>query len=231
MTLRFILRSAALFVSLIALGAALHYSGLASAFDERWIDTAVRGRGIRGEVLFVAVGALLIAIGLPRQMVAFLGGYAFGLAEGTLFALLAAIFGCIGTFFYARLLGRDLVAARFPGRIRRIDDFLADNPLTMTLLIRFLPLGSNLITNLAAGVSRVSPLAFIGGSALGYIPQTAIFALVGSGIAVDLGVRVTLSAVLFAASGALGVYLYRRYRGAKTIDEDMDRDLGPGQAP
>ena len=231
MSPRLIVRSAALFVSLVALGALFHFSGLADAFDEHWIDTAVRGQGLKGEILFVAVGALVIGVGLPRQLVAFLGGYAFGLAGGTALALLAAILGCIGTFFYARLLGRDLVAHRFPGRIRRIDDFLADNPLTMTLLIRFLPLGSNLITNLAAGVSRVPAVPFLGGSALGYIPQTVIFALVGSGIAVDLGTRVGLSAILFAASGALGVYLYRHYRGAKTIDEDMDRDLESGPRP
>lgn len=224
---RLILRSAALFASLVALGALVRFSGLADVLDEHWIDTAVRGQGVKGEVLFVAAGALVIGIGLPRQLVAFLGGYAFGLAGGTALALLAAILGCIGAFFYARLLGRDLVAHRFAGRIRRVDDFLAENPLTMTLLIRFLPLGSNLITNLAAGVSRVPALPFVAGSALGYIPQTAIFALVGSGIAVDLGVRVGVSAVLFAASGALGVYLYRRHHGTKVFDEEIDRAVDP----
>lgn len=228
---RFILRSAALFITLVALGALFHFSGLADALDEHWIDTAVRGQGVKGEILFVAAGTLVIGIGLPRQLVAFLGGYAFGLAQGTALALLAATLGCIGTLFYARLLGRGLIAHRFAGRIRRIDDFLAENPLTMTLLIRFLPLGSNLITNLAAGVSRVPALPFIGGSALGYIPQTMIFALVGSGIAVDMGLRVGLSAVLFAASGALGVYLYRRHHGAKVFDEEIDRAIESDTKP
>ncbi|MCC7017532.1 MAG: TVP38/TMEM64 family protein [Rhodospirillales bacterium] len=222
---RLVLRSAALFLSLVAIGAALHYSGLASALDQKWIDAAVRGQGLRGETLFVAAGAAFIALGLPRQVIAFLAGYAFGLAMGSALALLAAVLGCIAAFAYARLLGRELVAARFPARVRRIDDFLAENPLAMTLLIRFLPLGSNMLTNLAAGVSRVPPTPFIAGSALGYVPQTVVFALIGSGVAVDLVFRVGLGAALFAASGALGVYLYRRHHGAKTLGEDIERDL------
>ena len=228
---RIVLRGATLFLSLVAIGLALHFSGLASALDEKWIDTVVRGRGLRGEALFVALGALFIALGLPRQVIAFLSGYAFGLALGSALALLASVFGCIAAFFYARFMGRDLVAARFPGRVRRIDDFLAENPLSMTLLIRFLPLGSNLLTNLAAGVSRVPPTPFIAGSALGYVPQTVVFALIGSGITVDLIFRVGLGAALFAASGALGVYLYRRYHGAKSLGPEVERDLDPDSPP
>jgi uncharacterized membrane protein YdjX (TVP38/TMEM64 family) len=220
-----VLRSAALFLSLVAIGAVFHFSGLASALDQKWIDAAVRGQGLRGEALFVAAGAMFITFGLPRQVIAFLAGYAFGLALGSALALLAAVLGCIAAFAYARLLGRDLVATRFPARVRRIDDFLAENPLTMTLLIRFLPIGSNLITNLAAGVSRVPPTPFIAGSALGYVPQTVVFALIGSGVAVDLVFRVGLGAILFAASGALGVYLYRRHHGTKTLGDDIERDL------
>jgi uncharacterized membrane protein YdjX (TVP38/TMEM64 family) len=222
-----VLRSAALFLSLVAVGAALHVSGLADALDEKWIDAYVRGQGLRGDALFVAAGALFITVGLPRQVIAFLAGYAFGLVAGSVLALLAATLGCVASFAYARLVGRDVVASRFLARVRRIDDFLADHPFAMTLLIRFLPLGSNLLTNLAAGVSRVPPVPFVAGSAFGYIPQTVIFALIGSGVTVDLASRVVLGAVLFAASGALGVYLYRRHHGAKTLGDGLERDLDP----
>ena len=224
---RLVLRSAALFLSLVAVGAALHFSGLADILDEHWIDAYVRGQGMWGDALFVTAGALFIAVGLPRQMIAFLAGYAFGLVAGSVLALLAAAIGCVAAFAYARLLGRDVIAARFPARVRRIDDFLADHPFTMTLLIRFLPIGSNLLTNLAAGVSRVPAVPFFAGSTLGYVPQTVVFALIGSGVIVDLASRVGIGAVLFAASGALGVYLYRHRRGTKTLGGDMERDLDP----
>ncbi len=114
-----------------------------------------------------------------------MAGYAFGLGGGILLSTLASVLGCVLCFFYARLLGRELVMHRFAGRVRRIDDFLEDNPVTMTVLIRFLPVGSNLLTNLVAGVSSVPPLAFFAGTMVGYLPQTIVFVLLGSGIQVD----------------------------------------------
>ncbi|MEJ0045470.1 MAG: hypothetical protein WDN04_04535 [Rhodospirillales bacterium] len=39
-----------------------------------------------------------------------------------------------------------------------------------------------MVLNLAAGVASVRPGAFLAGSLLGYVPQTAIFALLGSGV-------------------------------------------------
>ena len=73
--------------------------------DIEW-DAEVRGQGALGEGLFVAVAALLVAVGLPRQMVSFLGGYAFGFLAGTVLALAATASGCVLAFGYARLLGR-----------------------------------------------------------------------------------------------------------------------------
>ena len=226
MTPRLWLRGFILIGSLVALGYALKVSGLGSSIDEGWIDTEIRGRGITGEMLFVAVGFLFTAAGLPRQMICFLGGYAFGFSLGTALGLLATTLGCIAAFSYARILGRDFVASRFPVRVRKIDDFLRDNPLTMTLLIRLLPVGSNLVTNLAAGVSGVRGMPFVAGSALGYLPQTIIFALIGSGIALDPELRIGVSVLLFVISGVMGVYLYRRYRHGKSFDDNVERELG-----
>jgi uncharacterized membrane protein YdjX (TVP38/TMEM64 family) len=229
MSTKVVVRSLALFVSLVLLGIVFKATSLGTFFTEQWIDDVVRDHGIEGELIFLAVGALLTAIGLPRQLVAFLGGYGFGFIWGTLLATSAAAIGCVIAFFYSRLLGRDLVQHRFAERIRHVDDFLHDNPFTMTLLIRFLPLGSNLLTNLAAGVSSVRATPFIAGSAVGYLPQMIVFALVGSGITLDPEFRISVSIVLFVVSGVLGVHLYRKYRHGKSLDDAVDRELdAPG---
>jgi len=131
-------------------------SGMLSGFlTQDWVDREVRDRGLSGELLFLAVGGIAPAVAVPRHLVSFLGGYAFGVGFGTLLALLATELGCLLTFFYARLVGRPLVAQRFGARVQRIDDFLSANPLSMTLLIRLLPVGNNFATSLAAGVARV----------------------------------------------------------------------------
>jgi uncharacterized membrane protein YdjX (TVP38/TMEM64 family) len=213
-------------VSLVAVGYVIKTTGLESSIDKAWIDSDILGQGFSGELLFLGVSLLFTAIGLPRQVICFLGGYAFGLIEGTILALLATVLGCVIAFFYARMLGRDFVVSRFPGRVKNIDDFLRDNPLSMTLLIRLLPLGSNLVTNLAAGVSSVRPVPFFQGSAIGYFPQTLVFALVGSGISVDPELRIAISVILFIISGILGVSLYRKNRHGMSFDSDIEHKLG-----
>jgi len=216
------LRGLVFLASLVAIGFLIQAMQLDSFLDKAWIDTEIRGRGLTGELILFAIGGVFVAVGLPRQVISFLAGYGFGFTTGLVVALAATTLGCIISFFYARFMGRDVVARKFPGKIQRVDDFLSDNPFSMTLLIRFLPAGSNLLTNLAAGVSRVGWLPFVAGSAIGYIPQTAVFALVGSGIGVDPVWRIGLSVVLFVISGVLGIHLYRRYRHGKSLNEETE---------
>jgi uncharacterized membrane protein YdjX (TVP38/TMEM64 family) len=224
-----LVRGLVLIATLVMLGLLLEMMGLKDALDSRWVDAHIRGQGLAGEALFVLVGAGVIGIGLPRQLICFLAGYAFGFVEGTLWSSLASLLGCVGAFWYARFMGRDLLAARFPERVQKIDAFLSDNTLGMSVLIRLLPVGSNLVTNLAAGVSGAGATAFFVGSLIGYVPQTVIFALLGSGITVDPQLRIGLSVVLFVASGALGVWLYRRFRHGRTLDAVTEAELDAGE--
>lgn len=223
---RIFLRGLLFLFSLVALAVVFEESQLASMLDKAWIDHEVRGHGLGGELLFLAMGSFAIAVGIPRQVISFLAGYAFDLALGTLLGVAATVVGCILTFYYARWFGRALVAARFPGRVRRVDTFIRDNTFGMTLLIRLLPAGSNLVTNLAAGVTRVRVLPFMLGSTLGYVPQTLVFALAGNGVGLDPLWRITLGAVLFLVSGMLGIHLYRKFRHGRHLDSQMEHELG-----
>lgn len=205
---------------LVAAGALLNAMDLGGTMDERWIDTHIRGHGAAGLGMFTLAAALFTAVGLPRQVVSFLGGYAFGFVTGTALGTLGTAIGCAMAFFYARLFGRSFVARRFGHRIRKVDEFLRGNTFSTTLVIRFMPVGSNLLTNLLAGVSGVRATPYLAGSALGFIPQTLIFALLGSGFNVDPALRITLSVVLFVASTWIGFRLYRSRRGASVMNND-----------
>jgi uncharacterized membrane protein YdjX (TVP38/TMEM64 family) len=85
--------------------------------------------------------------------------------------------------------------------------------------------GSNLVTTLVAGVSSARALPFIIGSALGYIPQTVVFALAGSGVNLDPTRRIGLAVLLFVISGVIGVMLYRKYRHGRNITDEVEREL------
>jgi len=211
---RVILKGLALILSLALLGYLFKKTDLGHSINEAWINEHVRRHGLQGVLLFLMMGAVFTAIGLPRQIIAFLGGYAFGVLQGTLFGALAALLGSLLAFSYARLFGRGLLGSKLGERARRFDAFIDQHPFTMSLLIRLLPVGNNALTNLAAGISNIRPLGFFAGTFIGYLPQTLVFALVGSGVQVAPGLKIGVAIVLFIVSGALGGYLYHRHRQA-----------------
>ena len=180
-------------------------------FDPR-AALAASARG--GPAVVVLVGTLACAVGLPRQAVALACGYAFGFWSGLAAALLAQGAACAIDFWWTRLLGRR-AAARFllrreGGRLQRLDRFLAARAFTATLTLRLLPVGNNFVLNLLAGVSGVAFLPFLAGSVLGYVPQTVVFVLAGSGAGVSDGAQIALAACMLLASAGLGVLLLRR---------------------
>ena len=198
-------RPALLLLGLVGAGLALRGLGL---------DARVAAAGENGPLAYVALGTVACAAGVPRQVVAYAGGLAFGFWPGSALALLAEALGCGADFFWARLLARHWAVGwlrrRGGGRLERLDRFLTARAFTATLTLRLLPVGSNVVLNLLAGVSGVAAGPFLLASVLGYVPQTAVFALLGGGVRVSQGVQVGLAAVLFAVSIGMGVLLLRR---------------------
>jgi uncharacterized membrane protein YdjX (TVP38/TMEM64 family) len=187
-----------------------------------WVDASIRGEGVWGEVAFVLVGAAITAVGVPRQTVAFLGGYAFGAAVGVALGLLAQLLGCAASYGWARAVGRDWaerrMAGRFGKRLRPLRDALQANPFNATLALRLLPVGNNLALNLLAGMVGLAAGPFLLGSAIGYLPQTVVFALLGKGIRVEGAWQLGLAALLLLVSIGLGLWLLRRHRAARALE-------------
>jgi len=198
-------RPALLLLGLIVVGSLLRGLGL---------DAGIAAAGQQGPVAFLMIAAVGCAVGVPRQVIAYAGGLAFGFWPGAILALLAEAVGCAADLFWARLVARAWAARWLAqaggGRIDRLNRFLVANAFTATLTLRLLPVGSNLLLNLLAGVSSVAAGPFLLASVLGYIPQTAIFALLGGGVRVSQGAQMALAVALFAVSIALGLALLRR---------------------
>lgn len=204
----------ALFFIASALGVLLlaRATPLSHMLEPQWVDAHIKALGAGGALVFVGLAAAFTGLGGPRQLASFLGGYAYGVVGGTLLALLATCLGCLCAFGYARLMGRGLVQRRLGKRLRKLDDVFSRNPLSTTLMLRFLPFTNNLVTNLAAGVSNVGLGWFLLGSAAGYVPQTLLFALLGSGIKVGRTWQVILSIALFLISLILAYLLLQKHR-------------------
>jgi uncharacterized membrane protein YdjX (TVP38/TMEM64 family) len=167
-----------------------------------------------GAAVFVVVGAVMTALGLPRAVQAFAAGTVFGIGGGFAWAMLGQLIGCAVDFFAARGVAGDWARRRLQGRLRRLDDAIVAQPFTAVLTLRLLPVGNNTALNLLAGVAGVAAGPFLAASAIGYVPQTLIFVLLGSGMQVGRGVQLGLGLGLFVLSAGLGVLMWRRGRRA-----------------
>ena len=218
----------AVFAGLVILARAL---GLEEHLaDRQWLLAHVKGQGFVGVLFFVGLTGLVTGMGVPRQLTAFLGGYAFGWFWGAILATLGTALGCTMNFCLARTLGREFVLSRFSRRVERLDAFLRSDPWRSALAIRLFPVGHNMLTSVAAGVTSIPAAAFILGSAAGYLPQNLVFALAGAGVSAQTGLgsllSIGFSVLLLAASGWLGLSVYRAYKrkGTLPVDDDVDDD-------
>ena len=209
-----------LMVAGLALGGFL-LRALGAAPGTEWVDLYIRDQGLLGETVFLLAGAAATAVGIPRQAVAFLAGYAFGTVTGVGVALAAQLLGCAVAFFWASAVGRGWaerrLAGRFGPRLRPVVETLRENPFGAALALRLFPVGNNLALNLLAGISAIPALPFLAASALGYLPQTVIFALLGKGVRVDGTWQLALSGLLLAMSVGLGLWLMRRHRAGRAV--------------
>ena len=209
------LTAALLLAVMVVIGCLLYsYSDL-DFIDTSAIAGIIVSLGWLAIPAFIAFGALFTSVGLPRQVVAFIGGYVFGITTGLAMGALAAVLGAILTFYAARWLARPFVLRKYPRLVNKIDYFIHDRLFLKIILIRFLPFGTNLATNLAAGAAATPVRPFALASLIGYIPQMTIFAMSGHGIRVESNTQLLASVGLFLISIVIGGYLYYHHRQSR----------------
>lgn len=171
-----------------------------------WIDS----KGTLGVIGLVVGGALLTGIGLPRQLVALCAGYGFNLLTGSALAIISVSCGALLTFSFSRYFARPWVKRKYPEATQRVDAFIHDQPFLKIITIRFAPIGTNMLTNLAAGTTALPASVFFVASALGFLPQTLVFVLIGNGLAINSQQRVVAAIVLAIVSLLLCWIIYKR---------------------
>ncbi|WP_046854103.1 TVP38/TMEM64 family protein [Pseudomonas sp. CCOS 191] len=202
-------KSTGWFLGLLVISWLLNGSELIPPLDTQWVEHHIRGYGLEGALLFLLAATMFTAVGLPRQAMAFLAGYAFGVGPGCAIAVLATTLGCIPALGYARLASASPMLQAIQRRIPSVGRYLHHRPFLATLLARLSPVGSNLLTNLVAGLYRVPLPAFLSASALGFVPQSLIFALLGDGGNVSPTLRFVGASALFLVCLLLGTWLLK----------------------
>ena len=195
-------------VAFVALSSGVDFEGLLRSLPFSSDPSVAWYYGPLGFTLF---GTLAICLSCPRQVVSLVAGFFFGLWVGFFAALLATSLSCAITYGLACLMqARALRLVK--GRLLIAVDFWKENTFLATAIWRFIPAGSNSLTNIAAGALSVPGMRFVSGSAVGYIPHTLVFAGVGSGLQVESGTQIAVSGVFFLIALVIGFMLVRKYR-------------------
>ena len=183
------------------------------------LGARLEGSGPLGVLLFGALGTLGTAIGLPRQGLAFVAGLAWGTTAGLVLSLVAAVGGCALTLWFSGRFLRSRIERRHPRVVAALTRLLERDAFAKIVALRLQPLGTNLLTNLCVGLTAMPRRTFLAASALGYVPQMTVFALLGAGVRVESGARLALGGVLLLLSLAIGGVLYRRHVGHVLTDD------------
>lgn len=157
---------------------------------------------------FLLVAVPYCAAGLPRQALCIGAGAAFGVGTGILMCSVAYEVGALIDYAVGRAVGDRWSS----GMLRPIASFMRSSPFRGVLSVRLLPVGSSLLVSVAAGGLRLPWVSFAAASALGGLPQTVIFVLMGSGLPMGHRQEIGAAVVLFVFSVALGMVLIKRYR-------------------
>lgn len=96
---RMVVKGLLLIATLVVVAYLCHVTHLDAKLNKSWIDNEIRSKGLGGELLFLGLGALATAIGIPRQPVSFLAGYAFGFLYGSALGVVATTGGTLLSFF------------------------------------------------------------------------------------------------------------------------------------
>ena len=95
-------------------------------------------------------------------------------------------------------------------RIKCLENIFTKSTFGIALGIRIMPIGCNTLLNMLVGATKIPFWKFWAGSALGYIPQNFIFALLGSVGKTENGLTVILSVLLYGSLLAVGFLIVKK---------------------
>lgn len=171
----------------LALIVVVSLSVTALALLQGWVrrDTLqelVRGAGGLGMALYVVGIVVIELLWMPRIWGLLAGGVLFGPLLGGALSLVGDMGGAAACYLIARGAGREWVTGLLSSRPRvgRVVELLARRRGGGTVaVLRMAPAAHYTLVSYAAGLTGVSPAAFLLGTAVGILPGAALYPLLG----------------------------------------------------
>ena len=155
-------------------------------------------------LLYVAV----VALSIPGAGVMSLaGGFLFGWALSAPATIVAAVVGAAIVFEIVKTSFGAALAEKSGPFVQKLSKGFAENAFSLLLFLRLTPVFPFWAVNAVAGLSRMPLNTFIAATALGIIPASFAFALIGSGLDGVIDDQLMAFKVCAAENGAANCHL------------------------
>jgi phospholipase D1/2 len=225
-TRRALLKAVSMAVVLMVLIYGVRRSPLSVYLDpenlEPWQEL-VGDAGAWAKPLFIAVGTVIISVGVPRTVVSLAGGMLFGIGMGLVTAMTATMLSAMLTFYIGRWAGHRYVRRRFGERVGEVRRMMRQHGVVAMILIRQLPITA-LASNLLCSVSGVRARHYFLGSLVGLLPGAIIFVVFGAGVRRNFGLRATAASVLLVAVTFLALWIVNHTPWLQPLREMLKKE-------
>jgi cytidylate kinase len=212
---RALIRLATLFVVLIAIGLIVTFAGIVD-LSPKELQNDLRSTGPWAPVLFVLVSGIAGALFVPGPIFAVTGGVLFGAWLGIPLGILGAVLCALICREVAVHIGRGAAEEVAGARLGQLTAWLNRYGVSAVVALRLAPAMPDAPLNYAAGLTRLKRWQIAVGTAIGVIPRTIGWGLVGASAGGSSAWLAAIGGALIIASDAGGVIaaiLVARYLG------------------
>ncbi|WP_083682220.1 TVP38/TMEM64 family protein [Archangium sp. Cb G35] len=142
----------------------------------------IRGMGLTGAVLYVAVYGVATMLMVPATVLNLGAGFVYGPVYGTLLVVVASNLSSLASFMLGRTVLRERVARRLAGqpRFTAVDTAVAARGFKVVLLLRLSPVFPFSFLNYSLSLTRVRLRDYAPATTLGLLPATMLYVYLGS---------------------------------------------------
>jgi uncharacterized membrane protein YdjX (TVP38/TMEM64 family) len=178
--------------------------------NPRMIKIEIKEWGAWGPIAYILLFAIGPSFLVPGAVMTIAGGLAFGALWGAVWSLIGADFGALVAFGAGRFLGRSFVQKFVGERFQSLMGRLARNGFYIILYLRIVPVIPYNALNLLAGASPIEFRDYFWASAIGILPGTILFAILGDALWHPMQPRFFIAVALILSCFAAGEMFRRR---------------------
>jgi uncharacterized membrane protein YdjX (TVP38/TMEM64 family) len=180
--------------------------------NPRLVKAEVNRWGVWGPIAYILLFAFGPSFLVPGAVMTIAGGLAFGAMWGALWSVIGADLGALVAFAAGRFLGRSFVQRIVGERFQGLMERLTRNGFYIILYLRIVPVIPYNALNLLAGASPIEFRDYLWASAIGIVPGTILFAVLGDALWHPTQPRFFIALALILACFGTAEFFRRRNR-------------------